>query len=120
MIHTRSHDMSADIYTKGFVDAKLFHRLKRLTNIFTREELEKGLLNPEPLTGEGKIDEEPLSSTSANLQYAIILSGPSSATTNQKPIKKKPKAKAKPKVSVIKRKPPAICHASVADVISMQ
>ena len=120
VIHTRSHEMSADIYTKGFVDAKLFHRLKKLMNIFTREELEEGLLNPDPLTGEGKIDEEALGSTSANPQYAIIRLGPSSATTNQKPIKQKAKAKTKPDFSVIKLKPQAIDHASVADVIEMQ
>ena len=41
MVRTRSHDMSADIYTKGFLNRTLFRRLKLLTNLYTTKELEK-------------------------------------------------------------------------------
>ena len=49
MVHTRSHDNSADIYTKGFLNKTLFRRLKVLTNMYTQEELDKGWLNPPAL-----------------------------------------------------------------------
>ena len=101
------------------MDQKLFRRLKLLTNIYTREEMDDGILNPDPLSGEGKTDKEVLNCTPANSQYSIMRPGPSSATTNQKPIKKKAKAKAKPKVSVIILKPLAIDHACVVDFIEM-
>ena len=42
MVHTRSHDMSADICTKGFLNKTLFRRLKALTNLYTQEELDNG------------------------------------------------------------------------------
>ena len=35
MVHTRTHDMSADIYTKGFTDVALFNRLRALINVFS-------------------------------------------------------------------------------------
>ena len=53
MVHTRSHDMSADIYTKGFLNKTLFRRLKLLTNLYTQEELDKGWLNPPALDDKG-------------------------------------------------------------------
>jgi hypothetical protein len=37
LIHTRTKDMTADIYTKGFTDAVLWTRLRRLCNIYTPE-----------------------------------------------------------------------------------
>ena len=33
--YTRSHDMAADIYTKGFNDASLFNRILLLTNLYS-------------------------------------------------------------------------------------
>ena len=54
MVHTRSHDMSADIYTKGFLNRTVLRRLKLLTNLYTTEELEKGWLDPPALNGKGE------------------------------------------------------------------
>lgn len=96
MVHTRSHDMSADIYTKGFLNKTLFRRLKLLTNLYTQEELDKGWLNPPVLNDKG--EERPEDNTRGlNTQYGIILSGPSSAKSNKKPIKQKTEVKAKSK-----------------------
>ena len=41
IIHTRSHDMSADIHTKGLVDKALYKRLKTLANIYILNDIEK-------------------------------------------------------------------------------
>ena len=49
IVHTRSHDMSADIYTKGFANNALFQRLRMLINIYTEKELEDNVLNPPAL-----------------------------------------------------------------------
>ncbi len=59
LVHTRSHDMSAGIHTKGFNDVGLYRRLRMLSNIFTPDEVEhtRGEVyawNPEPLTFEKK------------------------------------------------------------------
>ena len=35
LVYTRSHDMSSDIYTKGFNDKGLFCRLLLLTNLYS-------------------------------------------------------------------------------------
>ena len=94
MVHTRSHDMSADIYTNGFLNKTLFRRLKLLTNLYTAEELEKGWLTPPALSDKG--DEHPADSTRGlNTHYGIILSGPSSAKSAKKAIKQKTNVKAK-------------------------
>ena len=39
MIHTRTHDMSADIFTKGFQSKVLFRRLRQLINVYTLADL---------------------------------------------------------------------------------
>ena len=59
LVHTRSHDMTADIHTKGFDDVGLYRRLRKLNNIFTPEEIanvrgEVSCWNPDPLTFDKK------------------------------------------------------------------
>ena len=78
IVHTRSHDMSADIYTKGVVDRKLFERLKTLKNLYTLEELKDGvdMLNPEFLDAEKNVDVVATNSTDLNPRYRIKRSGP--------------------------------------------
>ena len=44
IVYTRSHDMSADIYTKGFDDVALFQRLLLRTNLYSPEQWESGLM----------------------------------------------------------------------------
>ena len=46
LIHTGSKHMSADIYTKGFMDSRTFGNLRQLINVFTPEQLVKGDFNP--------------------------------------------------------------------------
>ena len=43
LIHTRSEDMSADLYTKAFTQRPLWTRLRKLVNIYTPEEIEDGI-----------------------------------------------------------------------------
>ena len=113
MVHTRSHDMSADIYTKGFVDRQLFHRLKMLTNIYSLEEIDANDLNPAPLDA----DHQPVPlSNDLNTQYAIITGGMSSKQQCKKAVKVKAKAKAKPKPVHRLPVPPAKSNACVVDV----
>lgn len=88
MVHSRSHDMSVDIYTDGFLNKTLFRRLRLLTNLHTPEELDKGRLNPPPLNDKGEV--QPVDfSKGINTQYSIILSGPNSAKSAKKTIKLK-------------------------------
>ena len=54
IVHTRSHDMSADLYTKSFMTKTLYHRLKVLANVYTREELADCIFNPTPVGPSGQ------------------------------------------------------------------
>lgn len=122
MVHTRSHDMSADIFTKGFLNKTLFRRLKLPTNMCTLEELEKGWLNPPALNDKG--EERPEDGTRGlNTQYGIILSGPSSAKSNKKAIKQKTKVKAKSKAKHKKNckpRPQVQAFAALADKVGVE
>ena len=53
IVRTRSHDMSADLYTKGFLTKTLCNRLKLLANLYTRQELKDLILNPLALDPKG-------------------------------------------------------------------
>ena len=46
IVQTRSHDMQADIYTKGFNNKGLFQRLRIMIKYYSPEEIEKCILNP--------------------------------------------------------------------------
>ena len=95
LIHTTSKHMSADIYTKGFVDKNAFGALKQLINIFSPEQLTTGDFNPS-FPGE----ELPVEKSGwLNSHYHFIMSGESTDHTDfRKAIKpKSPKAKAKVK-----------------------
>lgn len=79
MLHTRAHDMMADIYTKGFQNKALFARLRMLINICSVTEfeehfqLERQHLNPTPLNNDAS-DMLPCDiPDNLNTQYDIIL-----------------------------------------------
>lgn len=125
IVHTRSHDMFTDIYTKGFVDQKRFKRSQMLTNLYTLQELEDGveMLNPEFLDAEKTVDLAATNSMDLDLQYRIIRSGPNSIDARKKgrAVKQKivkAKAKAKPKIKS-KAVPAAVSHANVAGAVPM-
>ena len=90
--------MSADIHTKGFNDVGLYRRLRKLSNIFTPDEVENtrneiSMWNPEPLTFDKKDASEDPSSDKrqVNSQYQVLNSGTSLQNSdNRKPVKKKP------------------------------
>ena len=108
---------------KGFVDQKLFKRLKTLTNLCTLQELEDGaeVLNPEFLDAEKNVDLAATGSLNLNPQYRIIRSGPNSNDARKRAVKQKPakpKAKAKPMIKD-KAVPAAASHASIAGVVPM-
>ena len=98
MIHTRSHDMSADIYTKGFTDVALFNRLRSLISVYSPYDLVHNLFCPAPL-GADKLPctvEGGLVVENINTQYCILLSGKSLEQDDRKPVKVKlPKTKVK-------------------------
>ena len=48
--YTHTHDMAADIYTKGCNDTALFYRLRMLINVYFEVDLKLGNLRPKPLT----------------------------------------------------------------------
>lgn len=93
--YTRSHDMSADVYTKGFDDAGLFQRLLLLTNLYSPEQWESGLMRPEPLLGDkSPAKGSPLFDPSLiNSQWSIYLIGVAQEQDNRKAMKKKPPKK---------------------------
>ena len=95
IVYTRSHDMSAGIYTKGFDDAALFQRLLLLTNLYSPEQWESGLIRPAPLLGDKSPAEgSPLFDPSLiNSQWSIYLMGVAQEQDNRKAIKKKPPKK---------------------------
>ena len=94
MVHTRSHDMSADIYTKGFTDKSLWERLNLLTNVFTPKQILDFDVNPAVLKDEEDLVIRPVGNL--NTQYYEIMKN-ASLVEERKPIKqKKPKAKARP------------------------
>ena len=95
MIHIRSHDMSADIHTKGFVDRLLFHRLKMLTNIYSLDEIDKDDLNPAPLDAGGQ---RIAIASDLNTQYARIAGGIVPKTNAKNHSKRRP-PRPKPKRS---------------------
>ncbi len=106
MVHTRSHDMSADIYAIGFTDGALFNRLRFLIGVYTPADKAQCSFNPIPL-GADKLpatDDSGYSKWDCNTQYGIIMSGKSHEMEQKKPVKlKPPKGKGKPKA----RPPPA-------------
>ena len=118
LIHTRSHDMAADIYTKGFQNRPLFWRLRQLINIYTVAEIDNWELNP-AILGDDAQPVENQKSDDLNSQYKIIISGANSKTKIKKAIKVKAKAKAKAKPmlneQLVKKKPDAVVQAMVAD-----
>jgi hypothetical protein len=70
MVHTRSHDMSADIYTKGFTDVALFNRLRYLIGVYSPTDKARCVFNPAP-SGAGKLpatDESGYSAWGCNTQ----------------------------------------------------
>ena len=79
MVHTRTHDMSADIYTKGFTDVALFNRLRYLIGVYSPADKDRCVFNPAPL-GADKLtatEESGYSEWDCNTQYGIIMSGKS-------------------------------------------
>merc|ERR1712066_88011 len=46
LIHTRSGDISADVYTKAFTQKSIWTKLRRPVNIYTPEETKNGDFNP--------------------------------------------------------------------------
>ena len=112
--------MAADIYTKGFQNWGLHQRLRQLINIYSREELgarNSSSLNPPPLGDDGK-DTDDYVKDCINTQYSKITSGANSKTKIKKAVKVK--AKAKPKgiklSKLMKKTPPPVTQAFVADV----
>ena len=47
LVHTRTTNMTADIFTKPFTDPVTWTRLRRLVNVYTPEEMENLILNPD-------------------------------------------------------------------------
>ena len=78
--------MAADMYTKGFQNWGLVVRLRRLINIYDRNELDAkkaSALNPPPLGDDGK-DAEEFDQDCINTQYSKITSGANSSATRSK------------------------------------
>ncbi len=92
LIHTRTSHMTADIYTKGFNDANTWRRLRRLINVYTKEELSKGWLSPDPDSYAAKdIEGIEVDIKDVNPHYTYIMSGESELNTDfRKPAKIKP------------------------------
>ena len=91
MIHTRTHDMSADIFTKGFQSKLLFRRLRQLINVYSPEGIaefdSKGAprgaedWNPALLNSAGMVVEKP--KDVINTQYSAIATGMNSKSKNK-------------------------------------
>ena len=82
--------MSADIYTKCCQNPVLWNCAKKLINVFTRKDIEKGNFNPDidwllEEVRKGAKDPEDLlqiDANSLNSHYFIVMSGESSASTD--------------------------------------
>ena len=96
-IYTRSHDMCADIHTKGFNDHGLWTRLCLLTNLYSPSQWKAGELRPAPILADksSAIGSEGFDSSMINSQWPLfIMGGSTRAEDNRKAIKKKkPKKK---------------------------
>ena len=89
--YTRSHDMAADICTKGFNDVALYSRLLLLTNMYSPDQWKKNILRPPPLLGDrsSAIGSEGFDSTATNSQLSVLSAAQSAKQEdNRKPIKK--------------------------------
>ena len=72
--YTRSHDMAADIYTKGFNDVCSFNRLLLLTNLYSPDQWRCNVLRPAPLLGDKStaIGTEGFDDSIVNSQWCIL------------------------------------------------
>ena len=94
--YTRSHDMAADIYTKGFNDNALFNRLLLLTNLYSPDQWRQNVLRPTPILGDKTlaVGSEDFDIKLFNSQWPLLVGSASTKQEdNRKPIKKKAKPK---------------------------
>jgi len=109
LIHTGTKYMTADIYTKGFVNKVLWDRLRKLINVYSPKEIEELQFTPIPddddlMAQDGVMTEM---GNPVNTHYFEIMRGESTLTTDfRKPAKVKPMKKPKKKgVVTAYRKP---------------
>ena len=97
MVYTRTHDMSADIYTKGFDDSALFQRLLLLTNLYSPSQWKSNELKPAPLLGDksSALGHPDFDESMLNSQWPIYIMGGQDTLEKRKAIKQKPKKNAK-------------------------
>ena len=91
LVHTRSTNMTADIFTKPFIDPVTWTRLRRLVNVYTPDEMKSLVLNLDYLdvteTDDEKNDNE-RHKGNLNQAYHRIMSGPLTLNSdNRKAVK---------------------------------
>ena len=89
MVYTRTHDMSADNYTKGFDDQALFQRLLLLTNLYYPSQWKNNELKPAPLLGDksSALGHPDFDDSLLNSQWPIFIMGGSETLEKRKNIK---------------------------------
>ena len=93
LVHTRSTNVTADIFTKPFTDLVTWTRLRRLVNVYTPDELSAMILNPD-YSDVAETDDEKMQNErhkgNLNQAYHRTMSGPSTLNTdNRKAVKVK-------------------------------
>ena len=103
--YTRTHDMAADIYTKGFDNREFVERLLVMINVYFPKDLaDRRLRSPPPTADKSDATKEPgWRSDEVNSQFQILTGAKSTkADDNEKAIvKKKPKGKMGGVVAVV-------------------
>lgn len=100
LIHTRTDDMSADIYTKCIQDHNTWRHLKRIINVYSPQEVDEGSFDPDIAGG------DTAASSDLNPHYWRIMSGSSNDTDQRKAVKTKP-SKFKPKPAPVRVSDPS-------------
>ena len=92
-LYTRSHDMTADISTKGFDDAALYARLWLLMNLYSPQQWIDNVLRPLPLLADksSALEDPDFDKNALNSQWVIFsMSKSTKVEDKKKAIKKKP------------------------------
>ena len=72
-LYTRSHDMTADISTKGFDDAPLYARLSLLMNLYSPQQWLENVLRPLPMLADksSALEDPAFDENALNSQWVI-------------------------------------------------
>jgi len=118
LLHTRSCDMTADIYTKATRDVANWLRMKKLINVYSWEDIDRLNWNPTVVPYEGT-DASSIP-RQKNQQYWILMHGPGIGTDQRKPVKvKTPKTKKIVVKSVKHRSSPVMSTPSGVNITSV-